>query len=525
MATQPKKRQPRRGGASRPGLFSGLLGSREIEKRVDERFPTWQEFASGKRPAGRGAEGDGERASLPPHRIYITSPLHGNFVFISMVMLGLALGYFRPELAPVLIYGAIGVVLVISLFFIFRDGLFLHIEALRLEQDSDMINRDNRGPVEDSGEEQGSRFLLGFGRKGRQRNVFRSRLLQVHYQNVLRTFEQGNRRAWVDQDASVHELHTLLSQRGMKLVWTMIEVLPQLGLLGTLIGLIRMFTAFRATISSPEIELLAGFGTALGTTVLANIFVLILRPLYMRNERSMNEVLTTIQSLMATFILPTQQSVLERTAMAGLGRSAMAMPLNPALASVASGGGASPLAAGEESRLARSISALTESMNEMTEAQHTVESGAVAKETAEIAQEVKETLRAFQDAVDLNHIERQQRAIDHLTHAVEGLAVNLNSTGGGASPVNGGEASKRIEHDLTQLRLLTHDTLVLLQQIAGQLETGGGGSRGKSRRLLSSNPEMRAKVFPEEKSPDSGRRGSGKGEKGPSKVRLFNEPV
>ena len=36
MATQPKKRQPRRGGASRPGLFSGLLGSREIEKRVDD---------------------------------------------------------------------------------------------------------------------------------------------------------------------------------------------------------------------------------------------------------------------------------------------------------------------------------------------------------------------------------------------------------------------------------------------------------------------------------------------------------
>ncbi|NIR28920.1 MAG: hypothetical protein GWO39_10015, partial [Gammaproteobacteria bacterium] len=88
-----------------------------------------------------------------------------------------------------------------------------HIEGLRLEADAEMINRHTRGPQEDR-DEQGMGFLRSFSRKHRNRKIFRSSLLQIHYQNVLRTFEQGNRRTWVDQDASIADLHTLLSQRG-----------------------------------------------------------------------------------------------------------------------------------------------------------------------------------------------------------------------------------------------------------------------------------------------------------------------
>ncbi len=305
---------------------------------MDENFPTWQEYAEQKILEEHERAEEAARISLPPHRVYISSPLHGSFVYFVIVVVGLALGIYSPELGPVMVYVAIGVVLLISLAMVFRDALFFHIEGLRLEADAEMINRHTRGPQEDR-DEQGMGFLRSFSRKHRNRKIFRSSLLQIHYQNVLRTFEQGNRRTWVDQDASIADLHTLLTQRGMKLVWTMIEVLPQLGLLGTLIGLIRMFTAFSADIASPEVALLAGFGTALGTTVVANILVLVLRPLYMRNERAMNEILSTIQSLMAMFILPTQQSVLERSLLTAFGASPLALPQVPQPTGGGGGGG------------------------------------------------------------------------------------------------------------------------------------------------------------------------------------------
>ncbi len=501
-------------GGSGHGWLSGLLGGRAIEKRLDENFPTWEEYSNlsaKEEPSGR------ERIQLPPHRVYISSPLHGNFLYITLVILGLALGYYTPELAPVLVYGAIFSVLAICLFVVFRDGLFFHVEASRLELDGRMINRHTRGPS-DEHEESGLGFLRSFTRNQEGKKYFRSHLLQIHYQNILRTFEQGNRRAWVDQDASIAEIQTLVSQRGMKLVWTMIEVLPQLGLLGTLIGLMRMFTAFQATTESPQLAILAGFGTALGTTVLANIFVLILRPLYMRNERSMHEILTTVQTLMATFILPTQQTVLERTRFHGFEGPSMAS--SPVALSAVEPHSPKPR---EDARVNHSLDELVVALQDFTKAQQSLDNGTMAKETASIAQEVQQTLKAFNKAMDRNHIEKQQQSIHSLTQAVEGLAGNLNHLDRVTRPDNG-TSTGRIEHDLMQLRLLTHDTLVLLEQIAGQM--GAGGRKGK--RLLSMDQQTRKDAFPEEP-PRAPAKGGAAKEQGrqpaPSGVRLFREPI
>lgn len=488
--------------------LSGLLGGREIEKRVNENFPTWQEYSEQKVLDAQEREEEAKRIDLPPHKVYISSPLQGNFIYFTTVTVALALGYYSPLLAPVLVYGAIGMVLIISLFVVFRDALFFHIEGLRLELDSDMINRHTRGPQEER-DARGMGFLRVLSRRQKHRSIFRSRLLQIHYQNVLRTFEQGNRRTWVDQDASIAEIQTLLSQRGMKLVWTMIEVLPQLGLLGTLIGLMRMFLAFRANVVAPELEIIAGFGTALGTTVVANILVLILRPLYMRNERSMNEILSTMQTLMAMFILPTQQSVLERTLLTGHGRSAM--PLSPSAPAPASGI--------NENRLHATLNDLTQALTEFTEFQQHVDSGAMAKETAQIALQVKDTLRAFHDAVDRKHLDRQQQAIEQLTGAVQGLATNLNHVKQLPGSASAG-SSERIEHDLMQLRVLTHDTLLLLEQLASRM----GPLPASKGRLLSTDRSVRAQVFPSDAASglthlDEER----KEEAGDSPVRLFKE--
>lgn len=504
----------RQAGGSSHGWLSGLLGGRAIEKRLDENFPTWEEYSD--LSAKKESSGD-ERIHLPPHRIFISSPLHGNFLYITLVILGLALGYFTPELAPVLVYGAIFTVLTICLFVVFRDGLFFHVEASRLERDGRMINRHTRGPSEDH-EEGGLGFLRAFSRNSDGKKYFRSHLLQIHYQNILRTFEQGNRRAWVDQDASIAEIQTLVSQRGMKLVWTMIEVLPQLGLLGTLIGLMRMFTAFQATTESPQLAILAGFGTALGTTVLANIFVLILRPLYMRNERSMHEILSTLQTLMATFILPTQQSVLEQTRFNGLdGISLGSSVLAPATAEHHS---PQPR---EEPRVNRSLDELVVALQDFTQAQQSLDNGSMAKETASIAQEVQKSLKAFNKAMDRNHIEKQQQSIHALTQAVEGLAGNFNHLDRVTRPDNG-TSTGRIEHDLMQMRMMTHDTLVLLEQIAGQM--GGRGRQGK--RMLSMDQKTRKDAFPGEPPPEPAKGGAAK-EQGrqpaTSGVRLFREPV
>lgn len=468
------------------GWINGLLGGREIEKRVDQNFPSWQDYSSKKPPDAQSSQAEQDKIDIPTHRLTISSPLQGNFLYLILVTLTLMLGIYSPNLGPVLVYGAIGLVLMTSLFMVFRDAMFLHIEGQRLEADAEMINKHAKGPKTEQ-----ERESLGFmqsGGKRKKSNLFRSRLLQIHYQNILRTFEQGNRRTWVDQDASIAELHTLLTQRGMKMVWTMIEVLPQLGLLGTLIGLMKMFMAFRAETASPEVAILAGFGTALGTTVVANVLVLVLRPLYMRNERSMNEVLSTIQTLMATFILPTQQTVLERTVAAGFGRADLIHPpahLTPA-----------PAPGINEARLFKSLDDLSHTLGKFADVQQQVDSGAMAEQTAEIAEDVRATLKAFADSVDRDQVIAQRNAFEQLTLAIQGLERNLNRIPSGHVRETK-TTSERIENDLTQLRVLTHDTLLLLEHIAGQL----GPSVSRGGRMLSTDRKLRSQIFAPSETP------------------------
>lgn len=492
-----------------------MLGGGEIQKRVNQDFPSWQEVSGPKGGDKPDARPERDRVALPPYRIYISSPLQGNFLYLTMVALALALGIYLPAYAPVLVYGAIGFVLMTSLFVVFRDALFLHFEGLRLETDARMINKHTKGPNIDSGEGPYG-FMHNRGTPARNSKVFRSLLLQIHYQNILRTFEQGNRRTWVDQDASIADLHTLLTQRGMKLLWTMIEVLPQLGLLGTLIGLMRMFTAFQPETVNVGI-MLAGLGTALGTTVVANVLVLVLRPLYMRNERAMNEVLSTIQTLMATFILPTQETVLERTLLAGFGRSGFPQAsTQPA---------SSPTGGLNEARLVDALGELSGKLGRFADVQEQVDSGAMAEQTAEIAEQVRDTLRLFAESVDRDQMAAQHQAFQQLTLAIQGLERNLNRIPSG-SVKETKKTSDRIERDLTQLRVLTHDTLLLLETIAGRLAPDGKGGG----RLLSADRKLRAQVFsgadqPASKPKQGESAAEADGGEGSGPVRLFKDPA
>ncbi|NIR28922.1 MAG: hypothetical protein GWO39_10025, partial [Gammaproteobacteria bacterium] len=122
-------------------------------------------------------------------------------------------------------------------------------------------------------------------------------------------------------------------------------------------------------------------------------------------------------------------------------------------------------------------------------------------------------------AVDRNQIERQQRAIEQLTEAVQGLAGNLREAGRGGS---GGPDSQRLEQDLTQLRVLTHDTLLLLEQLSARLDP----IPARKGKLLSTERGVRREVFDEgqesgltelgeEEQPGVGGRGG--------QVRLFRE--
>jgi biopolymer transport protein ExbB/TolQ len=303
---------------------------------------------------------------------------------------------------------------------------------------------------------------------------------------VLRTFEAGARRTWVFQDASIADIQTLLSQRGMKLAWTLIEVLPQLGLLGTLIGLTQMFQAFRVNADAPEVSILTGFATALGATLLANLFVLVLRPLHMRNERAMNEILSTLQMLMAMFILPTQQFVLERpSAAAGTAAPAGAPPPPPAGPSHG------------ERRLSESLEQMSRMLSEFNELHRNMDSGALAQRSADIAQDVRNAVRSFREVFDPKHLEQQQRAFTQLSAAMRELAGKLHQAAeapASAPEPAAGPATERIEHDLLQMRVLTRDTLVLLERISAQLGRLGAGERPA---LLSQEPRVRAMAFPD----------------------------
>jgi len=464
-------RTGRRGGL---GWLVGLFGSREIEQRVDENFPSWQEFSEEKMRAAH-EQREERQFELPPHHVYVSSPLGKNVLYLALVSGALAMGLTIPEQAPYLIYGAIVLAAVIAVFVIFRDGLFFHLEGGRLRADGEMINRHTKGPGKDKDPEKSGGFLKSFGRH-KKKPVFRSKLLQIHYQNILRTFEQGNRRAWVYQDASITDIETLLSQRGMKLAWTLIEVLPQMGLIGTLIGLSTMFFAFRASSELPELSIVSGFGTALGTTILANLFVLILRPLHMQNERSMAEILSNLQMLMAMFILPTQQDVFDRGTVASQPQhSPHAYQRLPADFN--------------EARLSRTLEDLSHALTTFTEQQQELDSGNVARETAQVAHEVRSILSAFGDSMQTRHVAQQDQTATQLARAMRDLTESLTHLQ--TAQVRKDAGSERIEHDLAQLRLLTHDTLLLMEQIAGQME-----KLGEARpELLSSREKLRAAVL------------------------------
>ena len=464
--------------------LTGLLGIRAIEQRVIENLPSWNEFADEKLRAAREKK-DGGRFELPPHRVDVHSPLQWTVLYLLVAGGAVGLAYSSPTWAAYLIYSAIFAVFGVALLVTFRDALFFHLESHRLKQDGERIDRRNAGEdVADAGEASGGvkGWLLGL----KKRTVFRSNLLQIHYQNVLRTFEAGNRRAWVYQDASIADIQTLLSQRGMKIAWTLIEVLPQLGLLGTLIGLTQMFQAFRVNADAPEVSILAGFSTALGATLLANLFVLVLRPLHMRNERAMNEILSTLQMLMAMFILPTQQYVLERGA-------AAAAP-GTALAPVAAGPGPG------ERRLNESFEQLSRMLTEFNALHRDMDSGALAQRSADVAQDLRRAVRSFHEAFDPKQLEQQQRAFTQLSTAVRELTGQLRQAAAAPAPAPAPAQpadpphSERVEHDLLQMRVLTRDTLVLLERISGQLDRLNGGDRQS---LLSEEPRVRAMAFPE----------------------------
>ena len=479
-----------------------LFSRREIYNRVEEDFPSWEEYSNTKLDEAR--ERDKPGIELPPHRVFISSPLQWNFLFFLLVAGSLVMGYAQPDWGPYFIYGAILSVFLIALMFIIREGIFFHFEGQRLEQDCEMINMNKDGPNLD---EEPAKAGFWQSLVGKKKSVFRSTLLQIHYQNVLRTFQQGNRRARVNQESSITDIHTLLSQRGMKLVWTFIEVLPQLGLLGTLIGLARMFFAFSTDEALPELAIISGFGTALGTTILANLFVLVLRPLYMRNERAMNEIISALQMLMATFILPTQNYVLGSLGTEDFqGFSPQPVP-GAALE-------------GNSGNLARSMDQLAHTLEDLTQNQQKQAAGGMNKETLQIAEQMKATIESLKDAppIQVNFsnqtLAKLTETMQSLTHKIESVAGN--DSGKGSSP-------GQISHELMQLRMLNHDTLILMDQLANQLEHLG---HDKSK-LLSQSKSARTQAFPEQYAQGdsvtelTARGGKGKPVKPPGKGRLY----
>ena len=430
-------------------------------------------------------------------------------LFFLLVCASLAMAYAKPEWAPFFIYGAIALIFAVAVFYIVRDGIFFHLEGQRLEEDCRRVNENSAGPELDKEEEGKPGFLRSL--ITRKKTVFRSTLLQIHYQNVLRTFEQGNRRAQVNQESSITEIHTLLTQRGMKVVWTFIEVLPQLGLLGTLIGLGKMFLAFSISQELPELNIIAGFGVALGTTILANLFVLILRPLYMRNERAMNEILSSLQMMMATFILPTQHFV--------LGRGGGLQAFSPAPAAMPFGENPSQI------RLTRAMEQLNSTLGSVGRARLAGggEGGDGGGDPLRLAQEMKATMRSLKEVSDPIQVNFPGQAVSKLTDAMQTLSRKMD----GAFSGEGKGSSKNIEHDLMQLRILNHDTLVLMEELSKQMQQASGSDRP----LLSQNKALRSQAFsedallgdsPAELSSKEGRRSSsGTGRVRQGRSRLF----
>jgi hypothetical protein len=104
-------------------------------------------------------------------------------------------------------------------------------------------------------------------------------------------------------------------------------------------------------------------------------------------------------------------------------------------------------------------------------------------------------VRSFREVFDPKHLEQQQRSFTQLSTAMRELAGKLNhAVDTSAAAPEPDPATERIEHDLLQMRVLTRDTLVLLERISGQLGRLGAGDRPE---MLSEEPRVRAMAFPD----------------------------
>ena len=149
---------------------------------------------------------------------------------------------------------------------------------------------------------------------------------------------------------------------------------------------------------------------------------------------------------------------------------------------------------GADPRLAHSVDHLTETLTQIMEAQAGLDSGQMAQETAKVAREVQVMLKQFTDSVDLRTLERQQQIFLKFSDSVEKLSQAMAKQN--QLQAGGSAGNQRIEHDLTQLRVLNHDTLLLMDQISGQLSK----ITGEHRQRLSENPKLREQIFSDRKS-------------------------
>lgn len=294
-------------------LFRFSTTPGQIQKRIDAELPTWEELMQELDSEKQGSM-DEMDFGLPRYQVSLDSPVLKNVTFFAVSAVLLVAGFRFPEWNQAIIYGLIGSVFLLAFLLSLKDSVFFHLESSRLHKDADFIN-DFQG---EGSVEKGGGLLDKIFRKEEKKfshEFFRSRLFRLHFQNILRTFQQGDRKSWVEQSHSLSEIYTLLTQGSMKAVWTIIEILPQLGLIGTLAGLIAMFRSFGLEGGLVETGIMEGFGLALGTTILANVLVLILRPVFMLNERTVTQLMSTMEVLMAMFILPTQQKALKKERM------------------------------------------------------------------------------------------------------------------------------------------------------------------------------------------------------------------
>ena len=86
-------------------LTGRILGVREIDRLVDENFPTWQDYSRRKLDESDQPDAD-ERFELPAHKVAISSPLQRDYLYILFVSAALALAYVFLCPAPTVMPGA-----------------------------------------------------------------------------------------------------------------------------------------------------------------------------------------------------------------------------------------------------------------------------------------------------------------------------------------------------------------------------------------------------------------------------------